>query len=466
MSAQASDVVPPVVAPPAAAGAPRTSLPKILVFALPAAGDGFMTSLVSFFFLKFATDVLLLAPGLMGLLFGLSRIWDAVSDPLVGYWSDRTRSRFGRRRPWIAGGAVPMALVFVALWAPPDFLTGSALVVWIGAAIVLFYTAHTAIAVPHMALGAELSGDHHDRTRIFSGRLGLDLTGVMLAAGALHLLETSAEPRVAAAEIAVLAGLISTAIILAAVARLRERSDYQGRGATSPYRAFSDVARNPHARVIAAVYLLETLGFATMTTVLPFATEYVLDLPGKTSVFLGSAIGVMLTTIPLWAPLSRRFGRRNLWAASTLARALAFGALFFAEPGALLFMAICVGSIGAAYGCGLSVGPSLQADVVDIDELATGQRKEGAYFACFNLAKKASGGLAIILAGFALQSAGFEPNVEQSDGTRQAIRVLWAGLPCVSYLLAGFLLLRLRLTDGEHARVRAALDERRSGDVG
>ena len=146
MTAEASEAVSRVAAPTAAGGVARTPLPKILVYALPAVGDGFMTSLVSFFFLKFAADVLLLAPGLMGLLFGLSRIWDAVSDPLVGYWSDRTRSRLGRRRPWLAGGAVPMALFFVALWAPPSFLTGSALVAWLGVAIVLFYTAHTTVA--------------------------------------------------------------------------------------------------------------------------------------------------------------------------------------------------------------------------------------------------------------------------------------------------------------------------------
>ena len=466
MTAEVSEAVTRVAAPTAAGGVARTPLPKILVYALPAVGDGFMTSLVSFFFLKFAADVLLLAPGLMGLLFGLSRIWDAVSDPLVGYWSDRTRSRLGRRRPWLAGGAVPMALFFVALWAPPSFLTGSALVAWLGVAIVLFYSAHTTVAVPHAALGAELSANHHDRTRIFSGRLGLDMVGVMLAAGALHLLENSARPRAAAAEIALVAGLVSTVLILSAVARLRERSDYRGRGATSPYTAFADVVRNPHARLILVVYLLETLGFATMTTIMPFATEYVLELPGKTSVLLGSAIGVMLATIPLWAPLSRRFGKRNLWFAAALVRAVAFGALLFIQPGALVFMAILVGTIGAAYGCGLVIGPSLQADVVDVDELATGQRKEGAYFACFNLAKKTSAGLAIILAGFALEGAGFEPNVAQSDATRQAMRMLWAGLPCISYLLVSFLLMRLRLTEREHARVRAALDARNGRGAG
>ena len=96
----------------------RLPLSTIAVYALPSVAMGFTGSLVSMYLLKFSTDVLLVSPAVVGLLFGVARIWDAVSDPLAGYWSDRTRSSLGRRRPWMLAAAAPAGLVFAGLWRP------------------------------------------------------------------------------------------------------------------------------------------------------------------------------------------------------------------------------------------------------------------------------------------------------------------------------------------------------------
>jgi GPH family glycoside/pentoside/hexuronide:cation symporter len=165
----------------------RLPLATILIYALPAASLGFMGALVSIYLLKFSTDVLLIAPGLMGLLFGLSRLWDAVSDPLAGYWSDRTRSALGRRRPWLLAAALPLALLFAALWSPPAALGPTALTIWMGAAIVLYFTAQTAVGIPHMALGAELTNGYHERSRVFGARMLFEFVGIFLAACAIIL---------------------------------------------------------------------------------------------------------------------------------------------------------------------------------------------------------------------------------------------------------------------------------------
>ncbi len=108
----------------------RTPLSAILIYASPAPCIGFMFFLVSMYLMKFSTDVLLIAPGVMGLIFGISRIWDGISDPLAGYFSDRTETRIGRRRPWLLASLVPIVVVFLMMWSPPRMLTGSALVAW------------------------------------------------------------------------------------------------------------------------------------------------------------------------------------------------------------------------------------------------------------------------------------------------------------------------------------------------
>ena len=124
-----------------------------------------MYLLLSLYVMKFATDILLIAPAVMGAIYSLSRIWDAISDPLVGYLSDRTTSRMGRRRTWILASCLPIAVGFYMVFAPPLSLSQDAMIVWMGIAVVGFYSAMTIFFVPHLSLGAELRyasrGLHH-----------------------------------------------------------------------------------------------------------------------------------------------------------------------------------------------------------------------------------------------------------------------------------------------------------------
>ena len=122
LPAAACEAAPPL-GPPARRR--RRSPPEPIVdYSLPTFGMGFTFVLVNIYLLKYATDVLLIAPATMGLLFGASRLWDAVADPVVGFLTDRTRSRFGRRRPWILAAALPLGVTFAMLWAPPVALAG------------------------------------------------------------------------------------------------------------------------------------------------------------------------------------------------------------------------------------------------------------------------------------------------------------------------------------------------------
>ena len=150
---------------------PRQSISfaELISFAIPTVGAGYMFCLVSLYLMKFATDVLLIAPAVMGFIFGVSRFWDAVSDPLVGYLSDKTQTRLGRRRPWIFASIIPVGLSFWMLSAPPE-VCDNLLVTWMAVAVIGFYSAQTMFVVPHMSLGAELTDDYHERNKIFGAR--------------------------------------------------------------------------------------------------------------------------------------------------------------------------------------------------------------------------------------------------------------------------------------------------------
>lgn len=426
-------------------------LGAIAIYGLPAAALAFTENLLSFYLLKFSTDVLLVAPAWMGLWFGISKAWDAVTDPVVGYWSDRTHTRLGRRRPWMLASVLPLAVVFVALWSPPASLGSAALAWWMGVAVVFFFTAQTIFAVPHLALGAELAPAGHERTRLFAWRMALNLIGVLAAAIGLGVLERGGDPRGFAVWIALGAAAAVVVFVTGSALRLREPSAHQGRGARSSRQAYGDVLGNPHARRLFVVIFLESLGFVAMTTSLPYANDYALQQSGTTSFLLLGAIGAMLLTVPLWLALARRYGKLRVWIGSLAVRSLAFGSMAFVGEGGGLTMVVSVVVIGAMFGCGVMLSPAVKSDVIDDDERRSGQRKEGAYFAAWNLATKGAAGAAIALSGTVLSVSGFAPNVEQAPAALLGIRALFAGLPCLFYGVAAVLLSGFSLYGGDEA---------------
>jgi GPH family glycoside/pentoside/hexuronide:cation symporter len=191
----------------------RLPLATLLTYAAPGLGFGFMTLMVSTWFMKYATDVLAIPAATIGGILLLSRAWDAVVDPVAGYLSDRTHTRFGRRRPWMVAGALPLALGFALAWSPPAQLPPSRVAWWIGGAVLLFFTGLTICRMPHEALGAELSRDYHERNRVFGVKRALFGVGTLAVFAALAQLGEARDPR---ASVAWLAGAAAagTALLL------------------------------------------------------------------------------------------------------------------------------------------------------------------------------------------------------------------------------------------------------------
>jgi GPH family glycoside/pentoside/hexuronide:cation symporter len=441
-------------------GRGRVPLSTLLIYGLPAAPVWCSFMLGSVYLIKYASDVLLIAPGVMGVVYGFSRFWDAISDPVAGYLSDRTRSRLGRRRSWLLASVLPLAGGLLLMWSPPASLSGTPLVVWVGAGVFLYYTGTTIFQIPHESFGAELTTDHHDRTRVFAVKTAIATVGSLSAIGALAIFYRSDDPRETAFGVAAAMSLALALFVGLAVARLRERPENQGRGATDLRRAFRDVLANPHAVPLLGAFFIENLGAATLGVMTPFVMEYVFDMAEKTPVFIGAYFVPTLLGIPVWVHLSRRVGKRRLWLFAVALLAGAFSGLAFVQPGQTWLMYTLAIVAGLGGGCGQVVGPSIEADIIDWDELQTGQRKEGAYFAVWNFMRKSAYGLAAMAAGLLLDAVGFVPNAVQGESTQLGMRALFGLVPGACYI-GGFLILRrLRLDEDEHARIRRELDAR------
>jgi sugar (glycoside-pentoside-hexuronide) transporter len=448
----------------------RVSWRTTLAFGAPGLGAGYMYLIMSLYVMKFSTDVLLIAPAVMGIIFSLSRIWDAVSDPLVGYLSDRTRSRFGRRRTWILASAIPIFGAFIMVFAPPEGLQGTGLVIWMAVAVIGFYSAMTVFFVPHLSLGAELSESYHERSRLFGVRHGFYTFGSIISLFTLYLLGSAEQQgtdvvRERAFELAMVASAVMAVLVIGAVSQLRERADFQGRVNENPFHAFRDVWRNPHARLLILVTFIENVGSAAIAALTLYVAQYVVGAAVWAPVMILCYMIPSSFSVPLWLPLSRRFGKVRLWMFSMLLTGFSFGSMFalpFLPSVEIKIIYICIAAAfaGLAAGCGGTISPSIQGDVIDYDELQTGERKEGSYFAAWNFVYKSATGVMLLLTGFVLQAAGFEPNQEQSMTVQVAMVTLYGLFPLVCYIIGALLFRRFKLDEKAHAEIRRALDAR------
>ena len=428
-------------------------------YALPGLGVSFLYSLILVTYLNFATDQLGASASVVGLIFACAKVWDAFADPTAGYLSDRTRSRFGRRRSWMLASSVPLALFTALAWAPPASLAGWQLSLWIGVAILGFHAAYTAFEVPNLALGAELTQERTARTRVFGLRQAARTLGLFGAFGIGFPIVQSG--RAEAAGLGAVTGILTAAMIVAFTLRLPpERSDYQTRGGRSLWRSFADVWGNPYARLLLIVFFVESLGLGGLSVLVPYVTRYVMERPD-----LGAPMLLVYTTsnlagIPLWLWLGRRFEKRRLWLVAMLQGGLGFGLLLFLGPDDWGIMLASSVIAGAANACAVTLGQALKADLVDVDEHRTGERKEGAYFAAWSFVGKLANGIMIAVVGIVLDLVGYVPQADQTDRVRFAMVFLIGGMPLIGYAIGSLLFTRFSLSEAEHDRIRRELDAR------
>jgi len=447
---------------------PRARLPRghIALYSLPSVGVGYMLFLVSLWFLKFSTDVLLLPPESIAALFAAARIWDAAIDPLAGWVSDRTRSPIGRRRPYMIVAALALPVTFYWLFNPPTALDGTRLLAWVAAGLFLVYTGSTAFLVPHQALGAELSDDPTERSWVFGAHFVSWQLGAAAAMATMAIVENALDAgsaRTLLPKITLPLACVSGVFMAICALRLRERPEYQGRGSAPILRSFGDVWRNPHARPLLVAFFIDSIGIAGVGIIAPYVADYLLGGPEMLLFFFGFYTVPAILLAPVWPGLAARMGKKNLWTVSLLVAGFGFGGFFFLDPGDTPSLCLLAALVGSAGSCAQVIVPSLQADVVDWDEWKTGERKEGAYFAMRTFLMKTAFGVMVMLVGVTLARVGYVPGAEQSDAAKLALRSLFSLLPLCFYTGTAFYVWRFfRFSPEEHAKLRAELDDRAS----
>lgn len=407
---------------------------------------------------KFYSDVIGINLGAIGALLLASRVFDAIQDPLLGHWSDRTRDTRAGRFIWLVAGTPLLAASMLGLFNPPDWSPG-ALMAWLLVMLLVVYTAYSMLQISYQAYGAEISDDPVERTRVVSFREGFGLIGVFLAAALPQVLSDRLGPREGYAVFAMI--FVPSVLVLVALTVWLSPSP-QARQLADSGQAFSSMVwplRNRRFRQLLTVFVFNGIAAAIPATLVLFFIQDVLQASSLAAGFLIVYFAAGAAGMPLWVWLSARLGKARAWLAGMVISIIAFVWAFLLGPGDVVpFAVICLLS-GLGLGADLALPPSMLADVIDDDEQAGHPRREGAYFGLWNLVTKMNLALAAGIALPALAWLGYAPQAGSSATALTWLAAVYALLPCLLKAVAAMALLQTPFFHNQSAapsRVKAS----------
>jgi Na+/melibiose symporter-like transporter len=386
-----------------------------------------------------------------------ARLFDMVTDPLVGWLSDRTGGRFGRRKPWILAGT-PLLLVSIwYLFVPPQDAGWVHLMVW----TMIAYLGGTLLVLAHQAWGAELSPAYHQRSRIAMSRELFAVIGTV--ATVLLLMGTGGDTAEVMVWIAWGFTISLPLTVLLALWRVPDTHFPQRRSAFELRRGLRLLASNRPFRQLIGAYFLNGVANGMPASLFLLYIGHVLQPEQeawKAILLLAYFLSAVLA-VPLWLQLSYRFGKDRTWIVSIVWACLVFVWVPFLGEGDLWwFLAIVVLS-GVSLGADQALPSAMQADVIDLDRLKSGRQRAGLYFALWGMANKLSLALAAGLTFPLLELFGFDPQAETNTETALfALAALYALLPVVFKVASIWTVWRYPIDPATQDRIRRLIQKR------
>jgi len=418
---------------------------------------------------KFYSDVVLVPVGWIAMAIAMARGLDAITDPAMGWVSDRTRSRFGRRRPWIALGVPLCAVSLIALFGPPTSLAPHQAGAWFAISFALYFLLHTVYEIPYQGLGLELTDDYDERSSLFSWRMAFVIAGTLIASAAPGVLAGFGveEPRTQMRLVAAVYGSALVVLFAVLVFTVPERPEFARREANPLVPGVRRALRNRPFRILFVTFVVGSLPAAIPALMVPFYTSYVIQPENPERVlalFLVLYFGSGFFFLPFWVWAAKRFGKLEAWLGSFFIGISAGIGLFFGEKGDVLYVALLHVWAGLAFGAGGLLVPAMQADVVDYDELRTGKRREAQFAAFWAIVPKfvAIPGAALPIA--VLATIGYVPNRTQTEDVQLGIKIIYALMPAFFATISFFLARLYPISEVIHAGIKQGIEAHRRGE--
>jgi GPH family glycoside/pentoside/hexuronide:cation symporter len=431
-------------------------------------GFALITSAMQFFLLFYYTDVAGINPALAGVALMVGKLtWDALNDPLFGYWSDRTRSRFGRRRIYMVIGAVPLGIAAWIMFSLPKGLTGVPAFLAVLLSFWLVDTFHTMTTTPYYALTPELTRDYNERASLTSIRMVYSVIGYILGAALTTILAgifqgSGLNLQQAWSATGAVFGLIAITTTLVTTLSIRENPELAGAPSQlPPVKAVLTPFRNRPFIVLMIAFILSSFSFTVLTALVPYFIQYQLNMGDQVSFVLL----VMLVTIGIFLIpaklISDRINKGPAYALGLFIASVAVISAFFLPKGTTPLIYVVAAVAGMGFSAQWVFPWSMLPDVVEYDEKMTGERREGIYYGLWAFLTKFTSALGVAVSGWALSLFGYVPNVEQTAHALFGIRLFFAVIPAVVILISLPLLIWYPITRKNHAELVRELAERK-----
>jgi GPH family glycoside/pentoside/hexuronide:cation symporter len=442
----------------------RLSVREKLGYGLGDTASHFVWDMVGFWILIFYTDTFGISAAAAGTIMFIARLWDMASDPLMGVISDRTRTRWGKFRPYILWTAVPYGVLAVLAFSTPD-LGQTGKVIYAAVTYLLLMTAYTAINLPYSSLGAVMTADSYERTSLNTYRFVCAFIGQLIVSGlALTLAGTFGQGDNARGYrlTVTLFALIAVVLFLVTFLTTRERIQPPPTQQDSLEQDFRILLANRPWVILATVGVVSFVMFALQNLSLAYYFKYYIG--RQESVQLFNVIGsiALIVALPLSKPLAQRFGKKNVFIASSLLSGTFFALIYLpgAENIAWIYALNILGKM--AYAPAVPLLWTMIADAADYAEWTTGRRATGLFFSAATFAQKGGWGIGGALAGWLLAAYGYvEQAAEQTALALTGIKLLVSVFPGLLYMSCALALVFYGLDDATCETMKRELEERR-----
>jgi glycoside/pentoside/hexuronide:cation symporter, GPH family len=428
----------------------KLSVKEKVGYGLGDTASRFVWDMVGFWILIFYTDTFGISAVAAGTIMLIARVWDAISDPLMGVIADRTNTRWGKFRPYILWMALPYSVLAVLAFTTPDFgPTGK--VIYAGATYLLLMTVFTAINLPYSSLGAVMTSDSYERAGLNSYRFGFAFTGQLIVTGlALYLAAYFGKGDMAKGYqyTMILFAIISFMLFMITFKTTRERVAPPPTQQKDFWTDFWNLFRNRPWVILFFVGIISFIMFSLQNLSIAYYFKYYIGLEQSVQVFNVTGAVALILGIPFSKPLAKRFGKRNVFIASSLLSGTFFTLLYI--PGIDNLYGIYTLNILAKF----TYAPAVP--------LLWTMRATGLVFSAATFAQKAGWGIGGALAGWLLVLFKFEANIEQTATALTGIKLMISVIPGILYMSCAVLLYYYDIDQKTCLQMEKDLEERRT----
>lgn len=412
--------------------------------------------IIGTFLLFFLTEVVGMAPLYAGLVFALGKVWDAISDPLMGYISDRTRSRFGRRRFFFLIGMIPSGVFFALLWVPVNIETQLGLFFYYLMLYIFFNTSYTILMVPYTALNAEMSLDYKTRSRLSGFKQFLSgFSSGVCSIGAQPIISYFADEATGFMVMGMIFALFfSLPYIAVFFGTWEARTDYgkvEKQSLAQIFKSFFSVFYNRSFRLHVIMYVSGFAGLDTVMALFMYFLTFYIGNPDLLPVLMASLFVSQGIAMPIHIKIGNIWGKGKAYMLGAVLWMIGMVIAYSYTPETPVYI-MAAGAVVIGFGmAGVTVMPwAILPSVTDVDILITGEKRAGTYSGMMTLLRKIVNGLVAFFVGIALTWIGFESGQTQTPETQQSLRALFALLP-ITFVFIGLLAsFKFRITPKTH----------------